>query len=165
MPRNHRRGPLQFHVHVPGTVRGRLGIPEDGRRSVVQRLQNVVIDFVVSRRDGNHRDAVVVWNRLHGIVVADLHLVVLLQLLHFWLVCQRGRGQLARRIRGGPQELHEGGGTILAQYVVVLVALVNAIHDRLRSIDLVHRNKAAGPDLREAVIIAIIIGYVLEGRT
>lgn len=107
VPRNHRRGPLQFHVHVAGPVRGRFGIPEDGRGAVVQRLQNVVIDFVVSRRDGNHRDAVVVRDRLHRIVVANLDLVVLLQLLHFGLVGQRGCGQLARRIRGGPQELHQ----------------------------------------------------------
>lgn len=59
---------------------------------MVECLQDMVIDFVVSRRDGNHRDSVVVRYRLDRIVVADLDLVVLLQLLHFRLVGQSGGG-------------------------------------------------------------------------
>lgn len=43
------------------------------------------------------------------------------------------------------------------------MALVDAIHDRLRTIDLVHGYQAAGTDLCEAVIFAIIVRYVLRG--
>lgn len=46
----------------------------------------------------------------------------------------------------------------------MLMALVNAVHHRLSPIDLINRYQAPRTDLGEAVVIAIVIGYELEGE-